>query len=158
MKKEQIQECCYDLGKQPYEIPDSYGEDIVGKEYYTAKEKRPREVMLEITSFRGICGGAVHYYGTLKAYRPNIHKEGSNYCHSGYLGDDTPLFKDLNIVIELWRYITEEEYKTDPHRYNENMKVTNGWYEKAPIVKFAKEVFKKRFKGDWKLIIKDYTK
>ena len=113
MKKEQIQECCYDLGKQPYEIPDSYGEGIVGKEYYTAKEKRPREVMLEITSFRGICGGAVHYYGTLKAYRPKIHKEGSNYCHCGYLGDDTSLFKDLNIVIELWRYITEEEYSND---------------------------------------------
>ena len=158
MKKEQIQECCYDLGKHPYEIPDSYGEGIVGKEYYTGKEKRPREVMLKITSFRGVCFGAVHYYGTLKAYRPNIHKEGSNNCYYGYLGDDTKLFKDLNIVIELCRYITEEEYKTDPNRYDKDMNVTNCWYDKAHIVKFAKEVFNKRFKGDWKLIIKDYTR
>lgn len=158
MEKQQIQECCYDLGGFPYEIPDSYGEGIVGKEYYTEKGERPREVKLEITSFRGMAWEAVHYYGTLKAYRPDVRKNGTASCFFGYLGEDTPLFKDLDIVIELCRYVTDNERKSDPHRYNEDMKVTNGWYKKTPIIEFAKEVFKSRFKGDWKLVVKDNTK
>lgn len=157
MKKEQIKECCYDLGNLPYEIPDSYGEGIVGKEYYTVKGERPREVKLEITSFRGIACDAVHYYGTLKVSGAHIKKDGCNGFFGGYLGEDTPLFKNINIVIELLRYVTDEEHKTDPHRYGEDIKVTNGWYDKTSIKKLAKKVFKARFVGDWKLIIKDYT-
>lgn len=157
MTREQIQECCGDLGRIPYEIPDSYGEGIVGKEYYTAKEERPREVKLEITTFRGICGGAEHYYGTLKVRGAHIKKEGEKGCFGGYLGEDTPLFNDIDIVIELYRYVTDAEQKNDPHRYKD-MKTSNGWYAKAPIIEFAKEVFKARFNGDWKLVIKDYTK
>lgn len=157
MKKEQIKECCFDLGNVPYEIPDSYGEGIVGKDHYTAKGERPREVKLEITSFRGVSCGAIHYYGTLKVSGARVKKEGCSGCFGGYLGEDTPLFKNLSIVIELCRYITDEERKTDPHRYEEDMEVTNGWYDKSSIKKFAKEVFKARFIGDWKLVIKDYT-
>ena len=158
MSQEQIKECCYDLGKLPYEIPDTYGEGVVGKEYYTDKEERPREVKLEITSFRGIAWDAVHYYGTLKVYGPHIRKKGVSGSFCGYLGEDTQLFKDNDIVIELWRYVTEEEHKNDPHRYDEDMKVTNGWYDKASIKEFAKEVFKERFKGDWKLVIDDLAR
>lgn len=158
MTQEQIKECCCDLGDVPYEIPVSYGEGIIGCEYYTANCKRPREVKLEINSFRGVAWDAVHYYGTLKVSGARIKKKGCDGCFCGYLGKDTPLFKNLDIVIELWRYITEEEHKADPHRYEEYMEVTNGWYDKSSIKKFAKEVFKARFKGDWKLVIKDYTK
>lgn len=157
MKEEQIKECCYDRGNIPYEIPDNYGEGIVGKEYYTVKRERPREVKLEITSFRGIAWDAVHYYGTLKAFGAHVKKKGCGGFFCGYLGEDTPLFKDIDIVIELCRYITDEERKTDPHRYVEDMKVTNGWYDKSSIKKYAKKVFRARFIGDWKLIIKDDT-
>lgn len=158
MTLEQIKECCYDLGNVPFEIPDSYGEGIVGKEYYTAKGERPREVKFEITSFRGVAWNATHYYGTLKVTDVHIRKEGCKGAFGGYMGEDTPLFKDKDIVIELWRYVTDAERKADPRRYDEDMKVTNGWLKKAPLKAFAKEVFKTRFKGDWKLIIRDYTK
>lgn len=158
MTREQIQECCYDLGGIPYEIPDTFGEGIVGKEYYTAKAERPREVKLEITSFRGVAWDAVHFYGTLKVSHAPIRKEGVKGCFGGYLGEDTPLFKDIDVVIELCRYVTDKERKEDPCRYKEDMKVTNGWLKKAPLVAFAKEVYKKRFSGDWKLTIKDYTR
>ena len=109
MTREQIKECCYDLGSIPYEIPDSYGEGIVGKEYYSGKAERPRKVMLEITSFRGVACDAQHFYGTLKVYHAPILKEGCKSSHFGYLGEDTPLFKDGGITIELWRYVTEKE-------------------------------------------------
>lgn len=158
MTREQIKECCYDLGSIPYEIPDTFGEGIVGKEYYTAKAERPREVKLEITSFRGVAWDAVHFYGTLKVSHAPIRKEGVEGCFSGYLGEDTPLFKDIDVVIELWRYVTEKERREDPRRYEEYMKVTNGWLKKAPLLNFAKEVFKERFTGDWELTIKDYTR
>jgi len=158
MTREQIKECCYDLGSIPYEIPDSYGEGIVGKEYYSGKAERPRKVMLEITSFRGIAWDAQHFYGTLKVYHAPILKEGSKFSHFGYLGEDTPLFKDGDITIELWRYVTEKERREGPRRYEENMKVTNGWLKKAPLLNFAKEVFKERFTGDWELTIEDYTR
>ena len=157
MTPEQIKECCYDIGNFPYEIPDTFGEDIVGKEFYTAKEERPRKVKLEITSFIGVCCDAVHYYGTLKAFRPHIKKEGCDGCFYGYLGEDTPLFQDLNIVIELWRYVTDAERKSDHKRYGD-MEMTSGWYEKAQIIKFAKDVLNTRFKGDWKLTIEDLTR
>lgn len=157
MTQEHIKECCYDYGKVPYEIHDNYGEGIVGKEYYTTKEERPRKVNLVINSFRGISWDAVHYYGTLKVFAPHVRKEGELGCFCGYLGEDTPLFKDLDIVIELWRYVTEEDRKIDPHRYDEDMKVTNGWSDKTAIIEFAKEVFKARFIGEWKLVIEDYT-
>lgn len=158
MTREQIKECCYDLGSIPYEIPDTFGEGIVGKEYYTAKAERPREVKLEITSFRGVAWDAVHFYGTLKVSHAPIRKEGVKGCFGGYLGEDTPLFKDIDVVIELWRYVTEKERREDPRRYEEDMKVTNGWLKKAPLLNFAKEVFKERFTGDWELTIKDYTR
>ena len=103
MTQEHIKECCYDYGKVPYEIHDNYGEGIVGKEYYTTKEERPRKVKLVINSFRGISWDAVHYYGTLKVFAPHVRKEGEPGCFGGYLGEDTPLFKDLDIVIELWQ-------------------------------------------------------
>lgn len=157
MKKEQIQECCYDIGNIPYEIPDTFGEGIIGKVYYTDKAERPRIVTLEITTFRGVAWDAVHYYGRLYVSRVPVKKEGSKSCFCGYLGEDTPLFKDLNIIIELWRYVTDVNRKEDPIRYDKDMKVTNGWYDKASIKKLAKEVFKARFTGDWKLVVNDYT-
>ena len=157
MTKEQIQECCFDYSTLPYKIKETFGEGIIGKEYYTDKADRPREVILEITSFRGIAWNAVHYYGKVKVYHPPIKKEGSNSHYGGYLGEDTPLFKDINIEIELYRYVTDKEHKKDPLHYNEDMRVTNGWLNKDSLVKFAKEVFKERFVGEWKLTIKDLT-
>ena len=107
MTQKQIQECCRDLGSLPYKIQETFGEGIVGKEYYTDKADKPREVRLEITSFHGVVGHAVHYYGSLKAYHPPIRKEGSKYLFFGYLGEDTPLFENIDITIELCRYLTK---------------------------------------------------
>lgn len=157
MTLEQIKECCYDLCNVPFEIPDSYFEGVVGKVYHTDKAERPREVKLEITSFRGVCWNAVHYYGTMIVYGAPVRKGDEKQCHYGYLGEDTQLFKDKDIRIELWRYLTEKEHDV-LRKIDRDIEVTNGWMYKADLIKFGKEVFKTRFKGDWKLVIKDYTK
>ncbi len=53
MNKQRMKKCCMDRGNYPFVIPDNYGEGIRGKKYFTDVTRKPREVRLVITSYRG---------------------------------------------------------------------------------------------------------
>lgn len=161
MSEQEIMDLCQDRHKYPFEIPDSFGEGITGSKYYTEKKKRPRVVKLEITSFMGVCGGAMHYYAELVSYSPLILEIGGN-PNISYIGalhgeDHRELFKDLSIHIGLLRQIEDWERERYPDRFAEYMDTTNAWYDKEQIIAFANEVFKSRFVGDWTLEVDDMT-
>lgn len=161
MSEQEIRDLCQDRHKYPFEIPDTFGEGITGSKYYTQRTKRPREVRLKITSFIGVCGGAMHYYGELASYSPTVSEIGGD-PSIGFFGalhgeDHKELFKDLDIHIELLRPIEDWEREQDPNRFAEYYDTTNCWYDKESIKAFADEVFKARFVGDWVLKIVDMT-
>ena len=154
MNDKEIQDCCYDRNDYPFIINDDYLEHIKGKKYYSVKGERPRIVTLEITSFIGMCGGAMHYYGKLTTSGVHVKEFGGDprYDHGGYLGCDGELFKITDIQIEL-AYKTPYECMFD----RLSTQTTTRWEPKSALIKFAKEVFKARFKGDWKFDINDRT-
>lgn len=160
MTHDEIKDLCQDRHNYPFEIPDTFGEGITGSKYYTEKTKRPRVVNLEITSFIGVCGGAMHYYAEFVSYAPSILEIGGNpnISHGGALhGEDhRELFKDLSIHIELLRQIEDWERELDPYRFAD-YDTTNCWYDIESIKAFANEVFKARFVGDWVLVVVDMT-
>lgn len=161
MTHDEIKELCRDRHKYPFEIPDTFGEGLTGSKFYTKREQRPRKVMLKITSFIGVCGGAQHYYGELSSYSPSVLEIGGdpNIAHFGALhGEDhKELFEDLDIHIELLRPIEDWERERDPDRFAEYYDTTNCWYDIESIKAFANEVFKARFVGDWVLKVVDMT-
>lgn len=161
MTQDEMIDLCQDRHKYPFEIHDTFGEGITGSKYYTEKTKRTRVVKLEITSFMGVCGGAMHYYAEFVSYAPSILEIGGNpnISHGGALhGEDhRELFKDLSIHIELLRHIEDWERERYPDRFAEYMDTTNAWYDKEQIIAFANEVFKTRFVGDWTLEVDDMT-
>lgn len=154
-----IKNRCMDRGKYPFVIPDNYGEGIMGKKYYTDVAQKPREVYLRISTFRGLCWDAQHYYGKLYAFGAPIKEIGGDpqYSCCGYLGEDQALFKDVSIDIELWREVTERERKSNWNRYGTH-DMTSGWCDKDALISFGKKVFAARFSGNWKLKIEDLTK
>lgn len=80
----------FDISKITGVIPQNIGEgfqfDLHGKIYTTTgrytKDKK-RLMNIEIRSFRGLCGGAIHYYATLYI---NVANVCDNSSVSGYLG------------------------------------------------------------------------
>lgn len=158
MNKQRMKKCCMDRGNYPFVILDNYGEGIRGKKYFTDVTRKPREVRLVITSYRGICWDAQHYYATLCEFGAPIKVIGGDprtTCR-GWLGEDTELFNNIDIGIELWRKITKKERTNNPGRYRD-YETTNGWCDKNKLIAFGKEVFAARFSGDWVLKIEDNT-
>lgn len=80
----------YDISKITGAIPQNIGEgfqfNLSGKTYTTmgsyTKDKK-RLMNIEISSFCGLCGGAIHYYATLYIKVSNVC---DNSSVSGYLG------------------------------------------------------------------------
>ena len=163
MSDEDIKKYCHDRNEYPFEIPDTYMENLIGVKYQTAVCERPRVVTLRISTYMGCCEWAIHYYGKLTVRGPSIIEIGGdpNISHGGYLHGESEEFrkavKGMCIEIDLWRDITEEERKKDPDRFEEWMDDTSAWVSETALIEFAKEVFNRRFKGDWKFEIqKDY--
>ena len=152
-----LKDICWDRDNYPLEIPDTYGENVKGKEHYTSTTKRPREVILEITSYAGYCPGASHYYGKLIGYNPTIHPNGEPHtrCY-GYLGEeDSKIFKNISndIKIDVAYYTSDPDVQTD-EIYPE-IKVSSRFKSKEKLIEVANFIFKHRFIGDWKLKIKE---
>jgi hypothetical protein len=80
----------FDISKIAGPIPQNIGEgfkfNLSGKTYTTigsyTKDKK-RLMNIEISSFCGLCGGAIHYYAKL---RINVSNVCGNSSTSGYLG------------------------------------------------------------------------
>ena len=149
----------------PLEIPDTYGiglefKDGEGIEYTTIgdlnKQSR-RDVTLTISSFRGISPGAVHYYGRLSTSGLSFkNKEGERLNISGSFDKYKPK-ECLHFTIDLVRILTKEELEKWPDRFVGYRPgyTTNCFNTKQEVMDKGKEVFLKRFKGNWELEIDD---
>ena len=121
------------------------------------------QVKLDISSFRGISIGAIHYYGKLKADGIKF-VDGEGNGHFGYLGESVrnwPKEKqdlyDSSYHIEIVRPVTQEEIDKDPMRWDGYCAgwETNGFESIEEIKKIAQKVFKARFPEGWEGLIID---
>ena len=162
-----------EFGRDENELPEilysGMGDNIIfkgkdGVEYHTCislNNNKKREVEFAITSFRGISSDAIHYYGKFYAsgcsfkYNENGVVKNSINC----LDKNTPKECE-SIKIEIVRPVTKEEKEKHPRRY-ESYKIgypTNGFYTKDELLEKAKEIFNRRFRGEWELKIDDCTR
>lgn len=124
------------------------------------KKSKTRCVKLEISSFRGVSWGAIHYYGKLIAdgidfqYLDNPSTTTSNWDAE----KKSPLYQ-WHYEFELRRPTTSEEIERDPDRWHgyDPGDFTQSFDTKEEIIALAKECFKMRFKGEWELWVEDNT-
>ena len=138
-------------------FPSNMGEgeefEVNGIKYKSIIEN-PREIFLEITSWRGISMNAVHYYGKLYFYgleweNQNV-KGTSRFCGAFKIPKNTE-----DIDIELRRPVEDSELYTEAYEYYYKGSYVNKFNSVNEIKKLAKKIFKKHFTGNWKLIIKE---
>lgn len=148
----------------PIEILDTYGVGVTfttnGVEYTTFIHKRnegdPREVYLKTRSWVGISPGAIHSYGKFSVYDPTLRYIEDDKIQTSSIGgafkkpDECKSFN-----IEVMRLLTQEEITEDPQRWEgyDAGCSTNCFYTTEEVIEKAKEIFAKRFVGNWKLII-----
>lgn len=150
----------YDITEITGTIPQNIGEgfqfNLSGKTYTTmgsyTKDKK-RLMNIEIRSFCGLCGGAIHYYATLYI---NVDNVCGNISISGYLrGIDIPN-EYQTIKGEFVRPLTQKEKDEQPDRW--------AWYQVGDLVnafESLKEIesliknLKKKFSSkEWKVEIR----
>ena len=101
-------------------------------ECYEVKHITYKQALLNITSYRGQCVDAVHYYGELQFYH--------NYEY---------------IILKLTRPLKQEEIDNNQEHYYclEEGDLTQGFNSVQELISFANEVFKERFKGIYELFV-----
>ena len=161
-----------DEGCYPDVFPSDYGSDFHLDEHpnYFPIIHNPRNITLEISSYRGICADAVHYYGVLKADGISICSKSDSgvlTSHGGYLGEE---FKNLPKIkqdsydryykINVVHILTEEEINADPQRWENYWPgfKSNAFESVGEIEKIAKKIVAARFpEGYGNIIVKrDY--
>ena len=122
---------------------EGHNVNLEGKIYELTLSKPSDVISLNITTFRGISIGAIHYYGTLNLPRISYRIHGTNITHGGFG------FPSILHRIELTRQISLEEIKKDPERFSCWSEGDNcsGFYAEKGIVKQAKTISKKYFPG-----------
>ena len=170
MKKETalqiaIKHCRNNGANIPDVVPVDFGvgikfKDDKGIEYTTA----PRDgwhgtVRADITSWRGISVGAIHYYAKIRIFEPNlIYIEDGKECRAsigGYFDRHKPNdAKDIDI--EVVRKLTSKEIEDDPERWRgyDVGDLTNCWEDEAELIAMVKKIIRNRFKG-WKYEIEN---
>ena len=131
-------------------------------------EVKERTVKLVISTFRGMCWEAVHYYGKLHAdgisiIEEEVDKDGKTHKMSvgGFICEEfrnmpNKGFYDSWYDFEILRPVTQEEIDKDPDRWHGYKAgwTTNAFYSKQDIIKIAKKVVAARFPG-WKFVIEE---
>lgn len=128
-----------------------------------------RTVVLEVSSYRGYCAGAVHCYGELKAdgvkICEDIVDEKGNVKTIGHCGsviereyadDEHKKWYESVYKIPLLRTITQEDVDDDPKRwegYDPGYNKTNAFRTIEEVVNVGKKVAEVRF-PNWKFEIK----
>lgn len=132
----------------------------------------PRKVVIEITTFAGLCAGAKHYYAEIKA--DGIHicskriENGKEIVsrHGGYLGEEyknLPNEKksiwDSPYSIEVIRPVTQEMINKDPMRWEDCYigYKTNAFDTMASVLEVAMKIVEARFTKDWVVEVRDLT-
>jgi hypothetical protein len=157
--EEKLPEKDWEAEEVDMKISPDFGLGVKAKykdEFYTFK-RNPRKkptVTLEITTWRGMSVGAVHYYGKLKVDLPEMEKDGQRGYTIGLYGHGTiPMFS--NDDIELTQVLEQWEIDKYPHNYEycRAGQRHRGFYAVAGVERRAKEVFEKIFSEGWKLKI-----
>ncbi len=151
----------YDISKITGAIPQNIGEgfqfNLSGKTYTTmgsyTKDKK-RLMNIEISSFCGLCGGAIHYYATLYIYVGNVC---DNSSVSGYLGGIEIPNDYQTIKGEFVRPLTQKEKDEQPDRWDYWYQVgdlVNAFESLEEIESLIKNLKKKFSSKEWKVEIK----
>lgn len=161
-----------DQGNFPDVFDENIGMDfhLESQPQYYPRKDEVRDLIITVTSFRGMCAEAIHYYATIhadgiKISYDAIDEKGNKYPVSvyGYLGEE---FKNLPYDkqciysncydIEVTRPVTQEDIDKDPSRwelYDVGSK-TPAFEDPEEAIKIAKKVAKARFPKGWKIIVK----
>lgn len=120
---------------------------------YTDEKPNKRwngRAILNITSWRGISPDAIHYYGAIEFYAPDVHPEGEpNSSTSCWL----PIFSKSEIQIT--RILEQWEIDKYPYNYADWDAGSDyrGFYTPEDVIEKGREVFNDLFASDWKLEI-----
>lgn len=169
--QEAVDSSC-DRGLYPDVFPVEIGEDfkLQTRPDLFARIPNPRKVRIEISSFRGMCYNAIHYYAHIQADGIELcrkEKDGETertVMIHGYLGKEfynLPRHKqDLwggDYDIAAARFVTEAEIANDPDRWEG---YTAGDYTDAfntaeEAEETARAIVSARFGEGWKVIIEN---
>ena len=152
----------------PLEIDDKAGLDFKDEETQAIphnsciyqKKSKTRCVKLEITSFRGVSWGAIHYYGRLAADGIDFQcLDNPKVTTSNWDAKKINPLYQWRYEFDLRRPVTQEEINHDPDRWEcyQLGTFTTSFDTKEEIIALAKECFKMRFKGEWELWVEDCT-
>ena len=151
----------FDISKITGVIPQNIGEgfqfNLSGKTYTTmgryTKDKK-RLINIEISSFCGLCGGAIHYYATLYI---NVANVCDNSSVSGYLGGIEIPDEYQTIEGEFVRPLTQKEIDEQPRRWDfpyQAGDLVNAFESLEDIESLIKKLKKKFSSKEWKVEIR----
>ena len=151
----------FDISKITGVIPQNIGEgfqfNLHGEIYTTTgsyTKDGKRIVNIEIRSFAGLCGGAIHYYATLYIKVNNVC---DNSSVSGYLGGIEIPNEYQTIKGEFVRPLTQKEKDEQPDRWDYWYQVgdlVNAFESLEEIESLIKKLKKKFASKEWKVEIR----
>lgn len=139
-----------------YTLNNDFG---IGLKYLKEQEEHvtvyegnmPRRVMLDITTWRGITEGALHYYGELRI--PSL-KATNTSGKKVYLDQNAPN-EAKGLKIQLTRPIRKRDLLIDRGERFKGAKIgekIKNFDTKREVEAAAVKIFKKHFAGNWHLI------
>lgn len=170
MNLNEAKKCSIDNGQYPVFFSTQVGLDFKLKKHpeYYPKVNNPRRVMIRVSSFIGVCGGASHYFATIEAdgisicYDTQTESGIKTWSVSGYIGEE---FKNLpshirdlyspKYYIEVCRRVTANDIQKDPYRWDgyKEGDITNAFNTKHSAISTAKAIVKARFSDGWQVEI-----
>ena len=163
----------YDRGLYPDFFPVNIGDDfkLESKPELFVMIPSPRQIKINITSYRGVCAGAVHYYAEIEAdgiiryyIEPGTNRRMGVY---GYLGEEfNKLPREKRDIwagdyhIEAARPVTKADKEKDPRRW-EDYDIgdnTNAFDTAEDAEATARAIVAARFSDEWEVIVNNpYT-
>lgn len=150
----------FDISKITGGVPQNIGEgfkfNLHGKIYTTTgsyTKNKKRLMNIDIRSFSGICGGAIHYYATLCI---DVNNVCDNSSVSGYLGGIEIPNEYQTIKGEFVRPLTQKEKDKQPDRWYwyQVGDLVNAFESLQEIESLIKKLKKKFSSKDWKVEIR----
>ena len=151
----------FDISKITGVIPQNIGEGFqfnLHEKIYTTTGSYTKDgkriVNIEIRSFAGLCGGAIHYYATLCI---NVNNVCDSNSVSGYLGGIEIPNEYQTIKGEFVRPLTQKEIDEQPRRWDfpyQAGDLVNAFESLQEIESLIKKLKKKFASKEWKVEIR----